>query len=78
MGRFDYGGRIFKRKGSAETVTVYLLIDKLSEEVVGVYKYECVAMIEAKRPGIKKALTDMFNGGKSSSRYRVEVHELIE
>lgn len=59
-------------------MTVYLLIDKNNEEVVGVYKYECVAMTEAKRPGIKKALTDMFNGSKSASRYRVEVHELIE
>ena len=44
-------------------MNVYLLIDKLSEEVIGVYKYECVAMAEAKRPGIKKSLTDMFNGG---------------
>ena len=59
-------------------MNVYLLINKNTEEVVGVYKYESVAMIEASRPGIKKAVNEIFNGGKSANEYRVEVHELIE
>ena len=57
-------------------MTVYLLIEKKSGEVVGVYKYSSVALIEANREGINTVFNGLF--GKKTNGYRVEVRKLIE
>jgi len=59
-------------------MVVYLLRDRQTDTILGVYKYKEVALVEANRDGLRDVVTNMFNGKKSENRYSVEVWEVIE
>lgn len=58
---------------------VYLLVENKTSEVVGIYKYQNIALLAKERGkgGIQNAVGKMFKG-KENTDYRVEVQDLIE
>lgn len=56
---------------------IYLLIDKKTNEVIQAYKYSQVAILAKDRVTPFEAISKMAASNKGS-KYRVEVHRVVE